>query len=175
MDTEITVNSTRRRVTARGDTPLLYLLRNDMGLNGPQFGCGLGQCGACMVLLDSEAVSSCTLPLSRAAGKKITTLEGLGTADHPHPVQQAFLEEQAAQCGYCANGMIITIAALLAASPHPEEREIREALDANLCRCGTHLRILRAARQAADSAARRAGGTGARRAARSAAGEGETL
>ncbi|HUZ18278.1 MAG TPA: (2Fe-2S)-binding protein [Spirochaetia bacterium] len=156
MDAEITVNGSGNRVTARGDTPILYLLRNDIGLNGPQFGCGLGQCGACMVLLDDEAVSSCTLPVSRAVGRKITTLEGLGTADHPHPVQQAFLEEQAAQCGYCTNGMIISIAALLAARPNADEREIREALDANLCRCGTHLRILRAARRAAELTAGRA-------------------
>lgn len=146
----ISVNGADHTVEASGSTPLLYVLRNELELNGPQFGCGLGQCGACTVLIDGEAVHSCNYPVSRAVGRKITTLEGIGTAEKPHPVQQAFLDLQAAQCGYCSNGMIMTSVSLLEHNPHPDEAEIRRALDGNLCRCGSHLRILRAVRRAAD-------------------------
>jgi len=131
------------------DTPLLYVLRNDLGLNGPKFGCGLGQCGACTVLMDGRAVRSCVMPVSQAAGKKIVTLEGLGSQDKPHPLQRAFMEEQAAQCGYCGNGMIMQSKALLDRSPDPSEQEIRRALAENLCRCGTHNNIIRAIQRAA--------------------------
>ncbi len=141
---EIVVNGTRHRTSAAPDTPLLYVLRNDMQLNGPKFGCGLGQCGACTVHLGGQAVRSCVTPLSAAAGKPIVTIEGLGTADAPHPLQKAFIDEQAAQCGYCISGMIMSAAALLAQTAHPREAQIRDALGANLCRCGSHLRILRA-------------------------------
>jgi nicotinate dehydrogenase subunit A len=144
----ITVNGRRHHVQAAPDTPLLYVLRNELGLSGPHFGCGLEQCGACMVLRGVEAVRSCRLPVAEVARSQITTLEGLGTADEPHPVQRAFIAEQAAQCGYCANGMIIATAALLWRQPHPTDRQVREALDGNLCRCGTHVRILRAVRRA---------------------------
>ncbi len=146
----ITVNGKRHSVQATPDTPLLYVLRNEMGLNGPLFGCGMEQCGACMVLRGADPVSSCKLPVAEVAGSPITTLEGLGSAEEPHPVQQAFLEEQAAQCGYCANGMLITAAALIWRSPHPTDEQIRQALDGNLCRCGSHARILRAVRRAAQ-------------------------
>jgi nicotinate dehydrogenase subunit A len=144
----IIVNGNPHRVRATPETPLLYVLRNELGLNGPRFGCGLEQCGACMVLRGTQAVRSCMLPVGEVAGSRITTLEGLGTASEPHPVQQAFIEEQAAQCGYCANGMIVAAAALLWRYPHPTDAQVREALDGNLCRCGTHVRILRAARRA---------------------------
>jgi len=145
----ITVNGQAHRVQATPDTPLLYVLRNELGLNGPLFGCGLEQCGACMVLRGAEATTSCMLPVGEVAGAQITTLEGLGTPAEPHPVQQAFLEEQAAQCAYCANGMMISAAALLWRTPHPTDEQIRAALEGNLCRCGTHPRILRAVRRAA--------------------------
>lgn len=156
----ITVNGKRHSVEATPDTPLLYVLRNELGLNGPQFGCGLEQCGACMVLLGSKAVQSCKMPVSEATGGPITTLEGLATvgeapserASEPvrlHPVQQAFIDEQAAQCGYCINGMIMATAALLWKNPRPTDEQIREALNDNLCRCGAHLRILRAVKRAA--------------------------
>jgi nicotinate dehydrogenase subunit A len=131
------------------DMPLLYALRNDLGLHGPRFGCGLGQCGSCTVHVDGEAVQSCVVPLSAVAGKKVVTLEGLGTAAKPHPLQTAFVEEQAVQCGYCINGMIMKAAALLRKKRNPSDEEIREALAANLCRCGTHVRILRAIKRAA--------------------------
>lgn len=144
----ITVNGVPHVVAAAPDTPLLYVLRNELGLNGPLFGCGLEQCGACTVLRGAEAVRSCMLPVGEVAGSQITTLEGLGTRDEPHPVQQAFIEEQAAQCGYCSPGLIVTIAALLWRRPHPPEEQIRAALDGNLCRCGSHVRILRAVRRA---------------------------
>lgn len=146
----ITVNGKSHRVQATPDTPLLYVLRNELGLNGPQFGCGSEQCGACTVMLGSKAVQSCKMPLSDATNGVITTLEGLGTAKELHPVQRAFIEEQAAQCGYCSNGMIMTTAALLWKIPHPTDEQIREALDGNLCRCGTHLRIIRAVKRAAE-------------------------
>ena len=129
-------------------TPLLYVLRNELGLHGPRFGCGLAQCGACTVHLDGESVRSCVLPASHAQGKKVVTLEGLGSPEKPHPLQQAFIDEQAAQCGYCINGMIMEGASLLAQKPHPSEDEIRSALADNLCRCGTHLRIVKAIHRA---------------------------
>ena len=131
------------------DMPLLYALRNDLGLHGPRFGCGLGQCGACTVHIDGKAVRSCSMPVSAAAGKKVVTLEGLGTPATPHPLQQAFIDEQAVQCGYCINGMIMQAAALLQATKNPSEQQIRAALAENLCRCGTHLRIIRAVKRAA--------------------------
>jgi nicotinate dehydrogenase subunit A len=128
--------------------PLLYVLRDDLGLHGPRFGCGLGQCGACTVHIDGVAVRSCVMPLSAVRGK-VVTLEGLGTEARPHPLQRAFIEEQAVQCGYCINGMIMQSAALLARTPKPTEDQIRQELAANLCRCGTHLRIVRAVKRAA--------------------------
>lgn len=134
------------------EMPLLYALRNDLGLKGPRFGCGLAQCGACTVHVDGKAVRSCVYPSSQAAGKKITTLEGLGTPDKPHPVQKAFIDEQAAQCGYCINGMIMEAAALLAINKRPSEDQIKEALAGNLCRCGTHVRIVRAVKRASGQA-----------------------
>jgi nicotinate dehydrogenase subunit A len=127
--------------------PLLYFLRNDLELHGPRFGCGLGQCGACTVLIDGFAVRSCIYPLASVTGK-VVTLEGLGTPERPHPLQKAFIDEQAVQCGYCINGMIMQAAALLARNPHPSEEEIVRELRPNLCRCGTHLRILRAVSRA---------------------------
>lgn len=145
----IAVNGKQHHVEAAPDTPLLYVLRNELGLNGPQFGCGSENCGACTVLLGSKAVKSCKLPVAEATGGEITTLEGLAIDGTLHPVQRAFVEEQAAQCGYCGNGMIMTTAALLWKNPHPTDDQIREALDGNLCRCGTHLRILRAVKRAA--------------------------
>ena len=130
------------------DTPLLYVLRNELGLHGPRFGCGLGQCGACTVHVDGAAVRSCVTPLSAVTGQ-IVTLEGLGTDAAPHPVQQAFIDEQAVQCGYCINGMIMQSAAFLARNPKPSEDEVKAELVNNLCRCGTHLRIVRAVMRAA--------------------------
>lgn len=146
----ITVNGKRHTVQSSADTPLLYVLRDELGLDGPLFGCGLEQCGACMVLRGSEATTSCRLPVSEFANADITTVEGLGTPDEPHPVQQAFLEEQAAQCAYCSNGMLISAAALIWRSPHPTDEQIRTALDGNLCRCGSHVRIMRAVKRAAQ-------------------------
>ena len=130
------------------DVPLLYVLRDDLGLHGPRFGCGLGQCGACTVHIDGVAVRSCVMPLAAVKGK-VVTLEGLGTEVRPHPLQRAFIEEQAVQCGYCINGMIMQSAALLARTPKPTADQIRQELAANLCRCGTHLRIVRAVQRAA--------------------------
>ena len=132
--------------------PLLYALRNDLGLHGPRFGCGLGQCGACTVLLDGNAVRSCLLPVGNVGNAKVTTLEGLGSSAHPHPLQKAFIEEQAVQCGYCINGMIMQAKALLDTNRHPSEDEIKRALAGNLCRCGTHVRIVRAVKRAAQMA-----------------------
>ena len=143
------VNGKKHAVDVSPDTPLLYLLRNDLGLNGPKFGCGLGQCGACTVLMDGRAVRSCVMTVAGAAGRKIVTLEGLGSPEKPHPLQKAFIEEQAAQCGYCANGMIMKSKELLDRTPDPTEQEIRQALASNLCRCGTHNNIIRAVRRAA--------------------------
>ena len=148
-DREITVNGTKHRVTAAPDTPLLYVLRNEIGLNGPKFGCGLAQCGACTIHVGGDAVRSCITPVSAVGNRAITTLEGLGTPDKPHPLQEAFIDEQAAQCGYCINGMIMTAAVFLKKTPKPTDAQIRSALSGNLCRCGTHMRILRAIRRAA--------------------------
>ena len=146
--TTITVNGRQHEVQASPDTPLLYVLRNELSLNGPKFGCGLAQCGACTVHIDGKPARSCSVAVSAVKGK-VTTIEGLGTPEKPHPLQQAFIAEQAAQCGYCTNGMIMTASAFLALNPKPSERQIRAALDGNLCRCGTHMRILRAVRRAA--------------------------
>jgi nicotinate dehydrogenase subunit A len=146
----ITVNGKQHHVAATPDTPLLYVLRNELGLNSPQFGCGSENCGACTVLLGAQAVKSCKVLVSEATAGAITTLEGLGAVEEPHPIQRAFIEEQAAQCGYCGNGMIIATAALLWRNPHPTDEQIREALDGNLCRCGAHLRIIRAVKRAAE-------------------------
>ncbi len=146
------VNGRERTVNADPDTPLLYVLRNDLALNGPKFGCGLSQCGACTVIIDGDAVRSCVTPLSSVTGE-VTTLEGLGTVEKPHPVQKAFIAEQAAQCGYCANGMIMTSKAFLDRNKKPSDAQIREALANNLCRCGTHLRIIAAVKRAAQEMA----------------------
>jgi nicotinate dehydrogenase subunit A len=145
------VNGRDHEVQAEPDTPLLYALRDDLGLNGAKYGCGLGQCGACTVIVDGEPVFSCVTPVAILAGKKITTLEGLGSAGDPGPVQRAFIEEQAAQCGFCIPGMVMRATALLAKEPHPTDARIREAMQPNLCRCGTHMRILRAVRKAAKA------------------------
>ena len=150
MAITLTVNGKQHFIAAPPETPLLYVLRDELGLSAPLFGCGLEQCGACMVLRGAEAVTSCMLPVREAEGARITTLEGLAEDGELHPVQQAFLDEQAAQCGYCSNGMIMTIAALLWRTPHPSGAQIRETLDGNLCRCGSHARILRAVRRAEE-------------------------
>ncbi len=147
---DLTVNGQHYAVEVAPDTALLYVLRNDLGLNGPQFGCGSESCGACTVLLGAKAIKSCKVPVSDATLGAITTLEGLGSTEELHPVQRAFVDEQAAQCGYCTNGMIMTTAAFLWKNPHPTDQQIREALDGNLCRCGTQLRILRAVKRAAE-------------------------
>ena len=144
----LVVNEKPHTVRVAPDTPLLYVLRNELGLMGPRFGCGEEQCGACMVLIGDKARPSCKLPVSEVQKARITTLEGLSAEDELHPVQRAFLEEQASQCGYCLNGMIITTASLLWKTPHPNDKQIREALDGNLCRCGAHLRIIRAVKRA---------------------------
>ena len=146
----LTVNGRALSVEASPETPLIYILRNDFELNGPKFGCGLGECGACAVLVDDRSVRSCTTATSTVEGREITTLEGLGTSASPHPVQRAFIEMQAAQCGYCLNGMIISTTALLHQNPSPDEATIRQALARHLCRCGTHLEILAAVRRAAE-------------------------
>jgi len=144
------VNGVARTVDSREpDQPLLYVLRNALDLTGVKFGCGLAQCGACTVHIDGKAVRSCVTPIAAVAGRSVTTIEGLGTPEAPHPVQAAFITEQAAQCGYCANGMVMTSAALLAANPKPTLDEAKQALAGNLCRCGTHHRILRAVMRAA--------------------------
>jgi nicotinate dehydrogenase subunit A len=133
--------------------PLLYALRNDLDLHGPRFGCGLAQCGACTVHVDGRAVRSCRMPVAAAAGKKVVTLEGLGTPQRPHPLQQAFIQEQAVQCGYCINGMIMQAADLLSKNKSPSDAEIRQALANNLCRCGTHVRIIQAVKRASEAMA----------------------
>jgi nicotinate dehydrogenase subunit A len=153
MTIRIRVNGSEHNVAAAPDTPLLYVLRSDLSLNGPKFGCGLGQCGACTVHVDGAPRRSCVTALSSVVGKEVVTLEGLGTVDRPHAVQQAFIDEQAAQCGYCMNGMIMRAAALLAQTPHPTREEITTAMSANLCRCGTHMRIVRAVERASQTAA----------------------
>jgi nicotinate dehydrogenase subunit A len=143
------VNGRIHDVGAAPDTALLYVLRNDLGLNGPKYGCGLGECGACAVLIDGVAARSCVIPIEGCVGRQVLTLEGLGSRDHPDPVQEAFIKEQAAQCGYCLNGMIITTKALLNRIPHPSEADVLEALRHHLCRCGAHVEIMRAAMRAA--------------------------
>ena len=151
MAITITVNGRQHSVAASPDTPLLYVLRNELALHGPKFGCGLAQCGACTVHIDGKPARSCSTPVSAVKGG-VTTLEGLGTPDNPHPLQQAFIAEQAVQCGYCINGIVMTAAPFLRENPKPSDKQIRSALDGNLCRCGTHMRILRAIRKAAVAA-----------------------
>ena len=147
------VNGEARDVTAEGDTPLLYILRNDLELSGAKFGCGLSQCGACTVVVGGAAVRSCSTPVRSVEGRDITTLEGIGSETKPHPLQAAFIAEQAMQCGYCINGMIMSAKALLDRTPHPTEAQVREALAGNLCRCGSHNRIVRAVLRASKEAA----------------------
>ena len=142
------VNGKARVVDTDSDVPLLYVLRNDLELNGPKFGCGMAQCGACTVIMDGNAIRSCVTPVSAVQNKPVTTLEGLGTTKKLHKIQQAFIDEQAAQCGYCINGMIMTTKALLDTNPKPTDVQIKQALAGNLCRCGTHIRILRAVKRA---------------------------
>ena len=147
----LNVNGNTVRIAVDGDTPLLDVLRNHLGLTGAKFGCGLEQCGCCMVLVDGEPVKSCGKPLSAVAGRAIVTIEGLGRPERPHPLQQAFLDEQAGQCGYCLPGILVSAKALLDHNPAPSRREIAEALDDNICRCGSHIRIMRAVERAARS------------------------
>jgi nicotinate dehydrogenase subunit A len=154
MAIRLKVNGATRSVAADPDTPLLYVLRNDFELNGAKFGCGLAQCGACTVLVDGKATRSCVTPIGTLGQSEITTVEGLGTIEKPHPLQRAFMDEQAAQCGYCINGMIMTAKELLDRIPKPTEADVRARLDANLCRCGTHGRIIHAVLKAADLAGR---------------------
>ena len=150
----LNVNGKTQTVDVRDSgEPLLYVLRNTLGLTGAKYGCGLGQCGSCTVIVDGEAVRSCLIPVASLAGKKVTTVEGLGTPDKPHPLQVAFIAEQAAQCGYCVTGMVMTGAALLARKPSVTRDEAQQALAGNLCRCGTHERILRAMLRASQKAA----------------------
>lgn len=147
------VNGAAKSVSVEPDTPLLYILRNDLELNGPRFGCGLSQCGACTVLVDGRPTRSCVTAISSLGAKSVTTLEGLGSKDRLHPLQRAFIEEQAAQCGYCTNGMIMAAKALLDKTPKPSEAQIKKALAANLCRCGAHNRVVRAVQKAAKEMA----------------------
>ena len=142
------VNGKTRVVDTEPDVPLLYVLRNDLELNGPKFGCGMAQCGACTVIMDGNAIRSCVTPVSAVQNKPVTTLEGLGTTKKLYKIQQAFVDEQAAQCGYCINGMIMATKALLDKTPKPTDAEIKQALAGNLCRCGTHIRIVRAVKRA---------------------------
>jgi nicotinate dehydrogenase subunit A len=144
----LNVNSKRQVVDADPTTPLIYVLRNDLRLNGPKPGCGLAQCGSCTVIMDGNAIRSCVTPVSAAANQRVTTLEGLGSTKKLHPIQKAFIDEQALQCGYCINGMIMSAKALLDKNPRPTDSQIREALAGNLCRCGTHIRIFRAVKRA---------------------------
>jgi nicotinate dehydrogenase subunit A len=155
MSIEIYVNGSPRRVEAEPETPLLYVLRNELRLKGTRFGCGLGQCGACTVIVDGKAVQSCDVPVSAVTGKRVTTIEALSEGGRLHPLQQAFIDEQAAQCGYCASGIIMSAKALLDAHPGASDEQVREALAGNLCRCGTHSRILRAIRRVADGEVQR--------------------
>jgi len=147
---QLTINGQTHALSVTRATTLLHVLRNDLALNGPKLGCGLGQCGACTVWVDGEAARSCIMPAQELAGREITTLEGLGTLDKPHCVQQAFIDAQAAQCGYCLNGMIMMAARLLQDNDDPSDYDIRRALSANLCRCGTHIEIMQAVRLAAQ-------------------------
>lgn len=149
MATRFNLNGKDVSIDVPPDTPLLYVLRNDFEINGSRFGCGLGQCGACSVLLDGVSIRSCIVPVGQVKDRRVTTLEGLGNRGDPHFLQQAFIEEQAMQCGYCSGGIMMTAAALLAANPDPDDGEIRRALDGHICRCGTHTRIIRAVKRAA--------------------------
>ncbi|MDH4151134.1 MAG: (2Fe-2S)-binding protein [Betaproteobacteria bacterium] len=151
MALTLQVNGKARSVQADAETPLLYALRNDLGLVGSRYGCGSGLCGACMVIVDGKPVQSCDVPVSAVVGKEITTVEALGSNDALHPLQQAFIDEQAAQCGYCASGILMAAKVLLDANPDPDDAAIRSALEGNLCRCGTHGRILRAIKNAAKT------------------------
>ena len=151
MTISLNVNDKDVQLDIEPDTPLLYALRNDLNLNGPKFGCGVAQCGACTVLMDGSPVRSCVTPVAAVAGRTIVTLEGLGSRERPHPLQAAFIKEQAMQCGYCANGMMMTAAALLEKNKGPTDAQIRSALRGNLCRCGAHGRIVRAVSEAARS------------------------
>ena len=163
---KLTVNGREHDVSADPDTPLLYVLRDELALNGAKFGCGLGQCGACTVMVDGKAVFSCVTPILLLEDKQVTTVEGLGTLDNPGPMQRAFMEEQAAQCGYCIPGMMMRAQALLQNNPLVSDADIRAALQPNLCRCGTHMRILRAVKRAArlmQTAAASSAGMGGRR------------
>lgn len=158
MAMTLNVNGRTHQVDTDPDTPLLYVLRDDLGLNGAKYGCGLGQCGSCTVILDGVTVLSCVVPVMLCEGRDILTLEGLGTIEDPGPVQQAFIDEQAAQCGYCIPGMIMKAHALLSENPQASDGDIRAALEVNLCRCGTHMRILKAVRRAAGIMQANAGG-----------------
>lgn len=151
MPISLKVNGVSRTVPAEPDTPLLYVLRNDLELNGAKYGCGLAQCGACTVLIDGRATRSCVTPISTVETSEITTLEGLGSIEKPHALQRAFIDEQAAQCGYCINGMIMSAKELLDRNPKPNEQDVRTALAGNLCRCGTHNRIIRAVLRASQA------------------------
>ena len=151
MALTLNVNGKAHAVQAEAETPLLYALRNDLGLVGTRYGCGVGLCGTCTVIIDGQAVQSCDVPVSAAVGKQITTVESLGTDAALHPLQRAFIDEQAAQCGYCASGILMAAKALLDANPDPDDAAIRKALERNLCRCGTHGRILRAIKRAAKT------------------------
>ncbi len=152
----LNVNGRVHVVAVDPGCPLLYVLRDNIGLNNPRFGCGLGQCGACTVLMDGRPVRSCLLPVSRASGKEIITLEGLGTAENPHPIQKAFIEEQTFQCGYCLNGWVMTAKALLEKNPNPTDDDMRRAFESLVCRCGSHVRIFAAVRRAAGEMTRSA-------------------
>ena len=154
MKTQLRINGQSAMVDVDPATPLLYVLRNDLRLDGPKFGCGLGQCGACTVIADGKPIRSCITPVSAAKAKEILTLEGLGTLQHPHPIQQACINEQAAQCGYCISGVILTAKAFLDQNPNPTDEQIRRALSGVLCRCGTHLEIIRAVKRAAGHRAK---------------------
>ena len=151
MSIVLRVNGRDHALDLPASTPLLAVLRNDLGLNGPKYGCGLGECGACMVLVDGRALRSCTIPVGGVGQRQVTTLEGLGSSAAPHPVQRAFVQSQAAQCGYCLNGMVIATVALLRRHPRPTDAQARGVLQHNLCRCGTHIEILRAVQRAAKA------------------------
>ena len=153
MSTKLNVNGQPRQVAAAPDTPLLYVLRNDLNLSGPRFGCGLAQCGACTVHVDGAPTRSCVTPTASVAGKQVTTLAGLGTPEHPHPVQQAYIDEQVPQCGYCLSGWMMTAAAFLKTNPRPSDAEIRSAMSGIKCRCGTHMAIMRAIKRASRTSA----------------------
>ena len=153
MPSTLTINGVAHDVSATAETPLLYVLRNDLGLKGTRFGCGTGSCGACFVLIDGEPTSTCDLPISAVQGRSVTTIEGLSQDGAPDPLQQAFIDEQAGQCGYCLSGILISAKALLERNPHPTTVDIRDALAGNLCRCGAHARIIRAVHRAATATA----------------------